>query len=42
MKMYWGVEVKHHTFLILAPDGGEWSSSYPGHCAPGEKAQGTD
>jgi len=26
MKMYWGVEVQHHTFLTLVLEGGEWLS----------------
>jgi len=31
MKVYWGVEVQLHTFLISAVDGGKWSVSHTGH-----------
>jgi len=35
MKMYGGVEVEFHSFLISALDGGEWSASYPDRFTPG-------
>jgi hypothetical protein len=38
MKMYWGVEIQHHTFLTIALEGGEWSASCPGHFTPRERA----
>jgi hypothetical protein len=34
MKTYWGVEVKLHAFLTLAPHGDEWSASFPGSFTP--------
>jgi len=37
MKMYWGVVVQLHTFLTLAPDGGEWSASCLSCFTPGTK-----
>jgi hypothetical protein len=30
-----GKEVELHSFLTLAPDGGEWSDSRPSHCHQG-------
>jgi hypothetical protein len=41
MKMYWGVEVWLHAFLISALDGGEWSASRLGRFTPRERAPGT-
>jgi len=35
------VEIKFLGFKILALGGGEWSSSYFGHCATGERAPST-
>jgi hypothetical protein len=29
MKMYGGVKIQLHTFLIMVLDGGEWSASHP-------------
>jgi len=31
------VEVKHHAFLTLAPEGGDWSASCPSHFVPRER-----
>jgi hypothetical protein len=41
MKTYGGVDVWIHVFLTSALDGGERSSSHPGHITPGERATGT-
>jgi len=38
MKSYWGVEVYLHTFLILAPDGGELLGSCSGCFTPRGKS----
>jgi hypothetical protein len=37
VKVYRVVEVKLHSFLTSALDGGEWSASYPSHFNPGER-----
>jgi hypothetical protein len=34
---YWGVEIQLHTFLTLALQGDELSTSGPGRLTPGEK-----
>jgi len=36
MKVYGRVMVQVHTFLTLALDGGEWSTTYPSHFTPGK------
>jgi hypothetical protein len=41
MKKCGEVEIQLHLFLILAPDGGEWSASRPVRFTPGEWAPGT-
>jgi hypothetical protein len=38
MKMYWGIEVYLHAFLISALDGGKLSASRPGRFTPRERA----
>jgi len=38
MKMYYGMEVKIHEFLISKLDGGKWSASRPGRLILGERA----
>jgi hypothetical protein len=38
MKMYRGVEVHTHVFLISTLVGGEWSASRPTHFTPGKRA----
>ena len=35
------MDVQLHSFLTLAPDGGEWPASLPGHCRPGKKTSDT-
>jgi hypothetical protein len=35
MKVYGGVEVQLHAFLISALDGDEWSASHPIRFTPG-------
>jgi hypothetical protein len=42
MKAYGGVDVLIHIFLTSALVGGEWPSSRPGRCTPGEKDPGSD
>jgi hypothetical protein len=32
MKAYGGLEVQLHSFVVLTPDGANWSASHPGHC----------
>jgi len=41
MKTYWGMEVKLHTFLTVALEGGEWSASRPGRFTPRERVPST-
>jgi hypothetical protein len=41
MKVYGGVDVETHVFLMSALVGGEWSASRPGRFTPGEIAPGT-
>jgi hypothetical protein len=41
MKTNGGVDVQIHIFFTSALVGGEWSSSCPGRCTPGEKAART-
>jgi hypothetical protein len=41
MKVYWGVEVWLHAFLILALDGAQFSASRPGCFTPRERAPDT-
>jgi hypothetical protein len=38
LRLIRGVEVKHHSFLTVALDGGEWSISHPGGFTPRESA----
>jgi len=40
LKAYWVVEVQLHTFLTLALDRDEWSTSHPGHFTPRERDPG--
>jgi hypothetical protein len=42
MKEYEGVGVEIHVFLISALVGGKWSTSFPGHFTPGERAPDTN
>jgi hypothetical protein len=37
----WVSIIKHHSFLTLVLDGGEWSVSYPYQFTPGEAAPST-
>jgi hypothetical protein len=41
MKMYGGVDILIHVFLILALVGGEWSASRPGRFTPRERGRST-
>jgi hypothetical protein len=41
MKVYGGVDVQIHIFLISALAGDEWSASRPWRITPGERATGT-
>jgi hypothetical protein len=41
LKVYGGVEVQSHIFLISALAAGEWSASLPCRFTPGERAHGT-
>jgi hypothetical protein len=42
MKTHGKMEVKFHTFLTLALEGGEWSASHSSHFTPGETAHSTN
>jgi hypothetical protein len=42
VKIYGGVNVQLHLFLVLALDGGELSALCPRHFTPKERPPGTD